>query len=188
VRMLSPAAMAALAGPVIPIAALVEMDLTEPLFLNSSGMNLVLDGNTYLGLGDLGQIDAITETSAELPQVKFTLSGVDPTMLSLALQEPVQGKAVRVKFAIFDPSSGALLDVRMRYAGFLDVMAISDGKDSATIAVTSESAMLDLLRPGGLLYSDADQQALNPSDLSMQYINDQVEQKLVWPAASFFRR
>lgn len=187
-RSLSTAAAAALAGAVVPIAILVEMDLTEPLFLNTSSLDLVIGGVTYYGAKGLGQIGSIQETTAELPKITFELAGVQPTMISLALQEPVQGKAVRIKMAVFDPTTGALLDVRLRYAGWLDVMSIADGKDAAAISVSSESATLDLLRPSGIYYSDSDQQSLVPGDLAFQYVNDQVEQKIVWPSASFFRK
>lgn len=187
-RTLSSGAAAVFAGPVVPLVVLVEMDLTEALNLNTSDLDLTLVGITYTGAGALGQIDAIQETSAELPQISFTLSGVDPSLIALALAEPIQGKAVRIKMAVFDPTTGALVDVRLRYAGILDVMSIVDGRETAAIKATSESVALDLLKAKGLYYSDSDQQALHPGDLSMQYLNDQVEQKLVWPSAAFFRK
>ena len=187
-RSLTPAGAAALTGAVVCIAVLIEMDLTEPLNLNTSSLDLVIGGTTYYGLRGLGIVDDVKESSAEMPQVRFTLSAVDPTMISLALQEPVQGKAVRIKMALFDATTGAQIDVRLRYAGYLDVMPISDGKDSASISVTSESAILDLLRPANSYYNDTDQQTLHPGDLSMQYVNDQVDQKIVWPSASFFTK
>jgi len=187
-RSLSPAAAAALAGHTVVIAILIEMDLTEPLRLNTSSHDLVIGGLTYFGTGALGQIDAITETSSEIPQIGFTLAAADPTMISLALQEPVQGKAVRIKLALFDSTTGTLLDVRLRYSGYLDTMSIQDGRDTAVIKVTSESALLDLLRPKGLYFNDLDQQSLAPGDLAFQYVNDQVDQKIVWPTAHFFQK
>lgn len=187
-RSLAPGAVSALMGQHVCMACLVEMDLTEPLFLNTSSLDLVIDGSTYFGTGALGQIDAIQETSAEIPQVGFTLAAADPTMIALALAEPVQGKAVRIKLAIFDSSSGALLDVQTRYSGILDTMSISDGRDQAVIRVSSESVLLDLLRPKGIFYNDLDQQALVPGDLAFQYVNDQVDQVIVWPSAAFFRQ
>jgi len=187
-RTLSTAAAAAMSGSVVLTTILVEMDLTGPLYLNTSSLDLTLNGVTYLGAGGLGQIDSVKQAGTDLPQIRFTLAGVQATALALALLEPVQGKRVRIKMAVFDASTGALLDVRLRYAGYLDVMSISDGADSATISVTSESSMLDLLRPKGIYYSDNDQQALYPGDLAFQYVNDQVEAKIAWPAASFFVR
>lgn len=187
-RSLTTAGAAALTGQIIAMTILVEMDLTSQLLLNTSSLTLTINNLTYSGVGGLGQIDAITETPGDFPKVRFTLAGVQPTSIALALSEPVQGKAVRIKQALFDPASGALLDTRLRYSGYLDVMAITDGRDSAAISVTSETAMLDLLRPANLLFNDADQQALNPGDLFFQYVNDQVEQKIVWPSAAYFRK
>lgn len=187
-RAINTAGVAALSGAVVCAAILVEMDLTQPLNLNSSSLGLTINGITYSGVGGLGQIDAITESAGDLPRLNFTMAGVQPTSIALALSEPVQGKSVRVKIALFNSATGAYIDSRQRYAGYLDVMSLSDGRDSATISVSSESAILDLLRPSGIYYSDIDQQALNPGDLSFQYVNDQVEQKIVWPSAAFFRK
>jgi hypothetical protein len=187
-RSLTTAGAAALTGQVIAMAILVEMDLTSQLLLNTASLSLTINGLLYSGVGGLGQIDTITEKPGDFPKVRFTLAGVQPTSISLALSEPIQGKAVRIKLALFDSASGALIDSRVRYAGYLDVMSIVDGKDSAAISVTSESAMLDLLRPANLYFNDADQQTLNPGDLAFQYVNDQVEQKLVWPSAAFYKK
>lgn len=187
-RSLTTAGATALTGQVVVAAILVEMDLTQQLLLNTSSLALVINGLTYSGVGGLGQIDTITETPGDFPKVRFTMAGVQPTSIALALTEPVQGKAVRIKVALFNASSGAFIDSRLRYAGYLDVMSITDGQDSAVLSVTSESAMLDLLRPSGTYFNDADQQALNPGDLAFQYVNDQVESKIVWPSAAFFKK
>jgi len=187
-RSLTTAGAAALTGSVVLVAILVEMDLTSQLLLNTAAQTLTINGLTYSGVGGLGQIDTLTESSGDFPKVRFTLAGVQPTSVALALSEPVQGKAVRIKLALFDAATGTNIDVRLMYAGYLDVMSIVDAKDSATISVTSESAMLDLLRPANLYFNDGDQQALNPGDLFFQYVNDQVEQKIVWPSAAYFKK
>ncbi len=187
-RTISTAGAAALSGAVVCMTMLVEMDLTQPLNLNTSSLSLAINGITYSGVGGLGQIDAITDSSGDLPRLNFSLAGVQPTSLALALTENITGAAVRIKMALFDSSTGAFIDIRQRYAGSLDVMSISDGKDSATISVSSESAMLGLIRPVGLYYNNIDQQALVPGDLAFQYVNDQVDQKIVWPSAAFFRK
>lgn len=187
-RSLTTAGAAALTGQVIVVAILVEMDLTSQLLLNTSSLSLVINGATYSGVGGLGQIDAVTETPNDYPKVRFTLAGVQPTSISLALTEPVQGKAVRIKMALFDSATGALVDVRTRYAGYIDVMSIVDAPNSASISVTSESAMLDLMRPANSFFNDSDQQLLSPGDLAFQYVNDQVEMRIVWPSAAFYRK
>lgn len=187
-RILSAPTLAVLAGPLVPIALLVEMDLSSQVLLNSANVDLTLSGLTYLGTRGLGKVEAIKETPAEVAQLKFEMSGVPSAQLALALAEPVQGKDVRIKFAIFDPATYQVLDATLRWAGKLDVMVIADGPDTSTVAVTAEHAGIDLLRPVSSVYSNAEQQRLAPGDLFCQYVSDQAEQKIIWPAASWARR
>lgn len=187
-RILSAPALAALAMSPIPLALLVEMDLSSSLNLNTSSLNLTIGTTTYLGTAGLGKIDAMDETPAEVKQLRFEMSGVPSGEIALALGEPVQGKAVRIKLAIFDPVTYQVLDTRLRWAGILDVMEISDGPQSATLSVTAEHAGIDLQRPFTSLYSNAEQQRLNPGDLAFQFNADQVDMRIIWPDATFGRQ
>lgn len=185
-RTLSAPALAALQSAALPLAFLVEMDLTAQLLLNTTSLNLVIGGSTYLGTGGLGKIDPVSETASEIKQLKFELSGVPSDAVSLALEEPVQGKAIRIKLAIFDPVTYQVLDTQQRWAGLLDVMTIEDGRTQAVLGVTAEHAGIDLQRPYTSVFSDLEQQRLYPGDLAFQFNADQVDRKIVWPAASFY--
>lgn len=187
-RTLTAPALAALQGRSLPLAILVEMALSSPLNLNTASLDLTVDGTTYFGTKGLGSIEAIQETPAEVRALKFTLTGVPSTSIALALTEPVQGKLVTIKLAIFDPSTYRILDVRTRWAGRLDVFTIDDGGATSTLSVTAEHAGIDLTRPGNSLYTDAEQQRLNPGDFAFQFLNDQVEQRIIWPSASYGRK
>ncbi len=187
-RTLSSPSLAAIAARTAPLALLVEMDLSQQLLMNSATVDLTIGALTYLGTKGLGKVEAIRETPAELAQLKFEISGVPAAQIALALAEPVQGKAVRVKLAIFDPSTYLLLETQLRWSGLLDVMTVSDGVPLATIAVTAEHAGIDLLRPVASVYSDAEQQRLNPGDLFCQFVSDQADQRVIWPAASWGRQ
>lgn len=187
-RTLTGAAITAISGKTLPMALLIEMDLTAALNLNTSNLNLVIGGTTYYGTKGLGKIGAIEESSAEVRGLQFELAGVRSDMLSLALSEPVQGKAVRIKTAIFDPATYTVLDTRLRWAGRLDVMTIADADQASVITVTAEHAGIDLTRPASSLYTDAEQQRLRAGDLFLQFLADQVEQRIVWPSAEFFKK
>ena len=188
-RTLGPAALAALQRTPLPVALLVEMDLASaPLYLNTSGVDLVLAGITYYGAKGLGKVNAVQDTPAEIKALSFELSGVQSTSIALVLTEPVQGRPVRIKLCIFDPDTYQPLEVEMRWAGVLDVMAISDGVPGATIQVSAEHIGIDLIRASGSLYSDAEQQRLHPGDPGLQYMADQVDMRIVWPTAAFFKQ
>ena len=191
-RTIAAGAATILAGHAVPMVMLVEMDLSSPLNLNTSNATLVLGGTTYYGTKGLGKISQIGDTSAEVKGLSFELSGAPSDKISLALTEHVRGKAVRIKIAIFDPTTYALVDTRLRWAGKLDTMAISDAMSAnsgtSTITVTAEHAGIDLARTSISVLSDAEQQRLYPGDLFLQYTADQVEQKIVWPAREYFKK
>lgn len=187
-RVLSGPALAALQGKSVPLAILVEMSLSTQLNLNTSSLDLTYGGSIYYGTKGLGTIDVVPETPAEVRPLKFTMSGVPSTQIALALTEPVQGKLVTIKLAVFDPATYAILDVRTRWAGRLDVMTINDGGTTATLEVNAEHAGVDLSRPGSSLYTDTEQQRLYPGDTSFQFLSDQVEQRIVWPSALYGRQ
>ena len=187
-RVVSPSAAAALAGSGLPIALLIEMDLSSALYLNTSNIDLVIGGTTYYGTKGMGQIAPMADTPAEVRGLTFQLGGCPSDKIALALSEPVQGKAVRIKTAVLDPSTYAVLDTRLRWAGRLDVMTINDAPGAATISCSAEHAGMDLARAASSLYSDAEQQRLQPGDLFLQFLADQVDQKVVWPNREFFKK
>lgn len=186
-RTLTAGAISAIDGGTVALALLVEMDLTGgALYLNQSALDLVINGVTYYGTHGLGQVESCSNTGSEMPRLSFTLSGVPSDKVSLALSENPQGRPVRVKVALFNSSTGALLDVSLRYSGILDVFTIEDGPEKATLSVNSEAGVRDLLRACNVLYSHNDQAELGEVDLFFQYINAQVEQKIVFPARHWF--
>lgn len=187
-RTVSTTAAAALASGFLPMALLVEMDLSSPLYLNTSGLDLTINGTVYYGTKGFGKIAPMVDTPAEVRGLTFELTGVPSSMISLALSEPVQGKAVRLKTVIFDPATYLPLDVRLRWQGLLDVMSIADAPGAATITVSAEHAGIDLSRPASSLYSNTEQQLLHPGDLFLQFVADQVDQRITWPTAEFFKK
>jgi len=187
-RTLSTPALAALQARTVPAAVLIEMDLTSALNLCTSNINLVVSGTTYYGTRGLGRIGAAQNTPAEVRNLSFELSGVPSDIVALALNEPVQGKAVRLKLALLDPTSFAVLDAQPFWQGLLDTMNIADNTSGATITVTAEHAGIDLTRPASSFYTDAEQQALNPGDRFFQYTSTQVDQRIVWPDKTYGRK
>lgn len=188
-RVLSTTAQAIIAGKLVPMVALIEMDLASgPLYLNTGSLDLVISGVTYYGSKGLGKVDPVTDTAAEVRGLSFELSGVPTAMIATALSEPVQGKPVRIKVAVLDPSTYQPVDVRQRWAGQLDVMSIDESSSGAVVKVSAEHAGIDLLRPITSLYSDTEQRRLYPGDVSLQYMADQAEMRIVWPSRDWGRK
>jgi hypothetical protein len=80
------------------------------VYVNDGGTTLVYNSNTYLGVGQYGQVDAVMEdlqTTAKALQL--TLSGVEPSLISSAMTEDYQGKVVTLYVGLLDVQTLALL-------------------------------------------------------------------------------
>lgn len=190
-RTVNAAATAVLNGSdtVVPLALLVDMpDLSSPLRLCTGRWPLAWGGHTYQAVGHLGEVEPAQESSAGPRPLAFKLSGVPASMRSLVLAENVQGKQVSLSLAILDPNTYQVADAVLEWAGTLDVMDWADDGSTGVITVSAESAGVDLLRGVSVRYTDQDQQRLFPGDRGFEYVIDQGEKSITWPAASFFRR
>lgn len=184
-RTLSAPEIAALQRNPVPLAVLVEMDLSSPLNLNTASLDLTIGAVTYYGTRGLGKIDAMQDTPSEIRPLTFELTGVPTASIAAVLTEPVRGKAARIKLAIFDPDTYQILGAHVRWAGLLDVRTIDDGAGTATIKVTAEHAAVDLLRSAPTLYSDSEQRRLYSGDPSLQFMADQADMRIIWPASTW---
>lgn len=187
-RTLSLAEQAALSASTVPWVVLVELHLSQTLYLCSAGIDLDVGGITYMGTRGLGRIDTVADSPAEIKPLSFELSGVPSTAVATVLTERVRGRLIRVLSLLLDPETGRPLTPRLRWQGRGDVMALREQGGMATISVTAEHVAADLLRGRPSYWSDAEQRRLYPGDPSLQYMAPQVEQRIVWPSKEFFRR
>lgn len=187
-RSLSSDVIAAIEAGEVVLAQLVFLDLSEPVYLNTTGWDLQWDGETWRGANGLGTIREISDAPGEIKPLEFELSGVPTETLAVALAEPLQGRTVEIRTAIFHVGTYAVLDAPIEWAGWLDDMRVVERDGQAVIAVSAEHVGIDLLRGRVLRYSNTDQQLLFPGDRGCEYMTDQAEQSIVWPAAGFFKK
>jgi len=207
-RLIPPAMIAAIEKPTVyPFFALdLEFD-TDPLYLWTGVGSLSLDGNTYTGAGNFLTISEIQEgVDLAAKGATVSLSGIPSSLIAYALSEPYQGRPARIKFGVFDEdaddpavllmeSGDALLmengdrfDISYDtttfafelFSGRMDQMAIDEGAEEATIAVTIESRFIDLQRPRVRRYTDADQQSRYSGDLAFEFVPRLQEESLKW--------
>lgn len=186
-----PEVLAALASGQVGLAALIEMDFPgTPVRLNTTNYDLTWGGHEYKGAYGLGQISAVTDKPGEVQGITLELHGADDARISLALDEAdaVQGTRLTIRTAIIDLETFTILDAPIDWAGSLDTMAVAEDGDTAAISVTAESRAVDLLRGNVLMYTDADQRAINPADGAFSYVVDQIDKPVIWPAKAFFQQ
>jgi hypothetical protein len=181
-RALSPEVLALIADDVVRPALCVQMifDSGEVL-ANSTPIDITIAGKKYLGVGMLGKIGAIEETTeTQANGCTVELSGIPPELISLALQEKYQGRTINITVAYMDRDwrvpAGA---TKVLFSGRMDQMRIELGA-MASITVNATNRFADWDSARNQRYTDEEQQRRYPGDLGLQFVSRTVEQELSW--------
>ena len=180
----------ALAQPHVITCLLAELYLDGGTqYLTSAPHDVPWSGNTYRTLGGLASVDVITETATEARGLVFTLAAVSEAAIAGAF-EHVQGRKAILRLAVVDTSTAPptlRVDPNV-WTGYLDVLTIEDQAAQPVIRCTAEHAMLAWRTPPGQLFSHADQQAIDASDLFFEYSASLADATIVWPGREFFKQ
>ena len=153
-------------------------DDPNKLYFWSGIGDLSLDGNTYTGAGNLLSISELRESSDIAAYgATLTLSGIDNSLLSLALAEPYQGRRAIVKFGVL--SCGTRYSSTV-FVGEMDQMNINVGPETSTIELDVESRLVDLQRPRLRRYTDADQKSRFSGDDAFEFVTRIQNESLEW--------
>ena len=165
---------------------LVDMEFSSGSIYLWSGMgDLTYNSNTYLGAGDLLSIGSIQET-AELTAngATITLGGIKQSLLSLARDEPYQGRPLIIRLGAFDESGDLIASPVILFSGFMDVMTIADSGDTSTITVTVENKLIAFQRTAVRRYTAEDQKIEHPTDKGFEFVAKIQEKEIIWGRAS----
>ena len=153
--------------------------------LNSTDRDLTVDvdgdgDQTYQGVGNLGQISTMEETSELRPTgIVLTLSGIQPSYISIALGAQYQGRSVKIWEAFFDSSYAVVADPILQWSGLIDTMDISMG-ETAAIRLTAEHKLIRWEEPKLRRYTNEDQQEQFTGDKGLEFVNQTTEKEIIW--------
>lgn len=147
-----------------------------------------IDSRTWIGAGNLLNISNIEETSEiAVRGATISLSGIPSDVLSLALQEPYQGRVANLYFGTFRDVPGDVVFVGQLqnelteiFSGTIDMMNIEEGPETCTIEVTVENKLIDLERPRVRRYSSGYQKSVYPNDKGFDFVEDLQDKEIVW--------
>lgn len=187
-RGLSAGAIASVTSETPARTVAIELDFPSGFVrMNGSPADIILGGNTFLGVGGLGAITAIEE-SAELRSYDLSvqLSGVPRDSIAIALAEAYQGRRGSVWEVPLDPTTyQPIADPILFFRGRMDQLDIRVG-DTATVSVRLQNRLADWERPKLRRYTDEDQRRAHPGDLGLRYVASTVDKQLLWPAKAWW--
>lgn len=188
-RGLNAAALAAIRDEVPLRTCAVELDWPgAPARLNGSPISLWIEGNEFLGVGALGSISIVEETTELRAQsATVTLSGIPRDAIAVALTQSYQGRRgtiweVPLSRDTYQPVSPIVI-----WRGRMDQMDVQLG-ETASVSVRIESRLADARRARNNRYTDEEQQRHHPGDTGFRFVPATNSKEIAWPAASYFER
>lgn len=181
-RTMTAGLIAALAADNVALINLLELDFVSGFVrVHSAAGDVVFNGDTFQGVGTHGGISN-AEESEELRayQVRMTLNGIDPAIISTAFDEVYQGRSARVWAGALTSDYQLIADPILVFSGRMDNMQVTLGERSASIDLTVTNKLADWDRPRIRRYNRADQQAVFPGDKGFDFAEEMVSKTLFW--------
>lgn len=172
----------ALAESTLKLAVLVTFDFSSGATYYWSGTgNLSWDTHTWLGVGMLGSMTSLEEASGtQAPGVEFEISGVDPSITAIALDDTHQGRSCKAWLALFDTGDVLIADPALIFNGVMDTMTIKKSGEMASISIACEGRNIAISRNRELRYTDQEQRRLFPGDTGCQNVAALQNKMLHW--------
>ncbi len=147
--------------------------------------NLVVDGQTYMGVGSLASIGGIAEgLSVQADGTTVSLSGLEkmvgqsPDFLSECLTDIRSQAPAKLWFGLLD---GVTLIARyLIFSGVVDKATVNVDTGAISITLALESKLLDLGRSGARRYTSADQNLDYPNDSGFDWVEILNDISLLW--------
>ena len=161
----------------------LEIDSGDVLVWSGIG-DFVYSGDTYTGVGDLGQIDIIRESGElEVPEVQLTLNGIPTTTRDIADTENYQYENAYIYMGLFD-SDGLTVtstdQIQNIFTGTISNMAIAVGAEYSSIGVRLKSWFTVLDRTFKREYTTGDWAKDHSSDAFFAFVARLSERDTVW--------
>lgn len=179
-RVLTASMITAVAQSDVKPVLLIEAQFDSgTLYLATGYGTLTIDGNDYIGTGDLLSISAVRETT-ELEAVGATLilSGITSELLAIALNENFQDRPILLKLGLFDSSWALISDPLLLFEGRMDTFVLEEAADKCSITVNAENVNIDLLHSKILSHTPEDQALFFPGDTGFDFVASLQEKEI----------
>jgi hypothetical protein len=135
---------------------------------------------TYLGVGALGSISTISETTEIAAKgIDLTLSGIPTEYVSLALSDNYRGREMALYLILFNTNLSTYEQITV-FRGRMDQLIINESGETSTITVKCESRLIDLNRVKDIRYTDEAQKELYPNDTGLRFIASMADKSIYW--------
>ena len=173
-RGLTSAVKTELATGIIEPVILLEFGFATPIYLTNASFDITSSvsgsSRTYLSNGHLRNISAVSETNKPTKNsLIISLSGVDQTYVSIALNENIINDDVHIYRGFLDGNLSLISDPFLLFYGTINDYKITDNTTTAKIVLTVTSHWGNFSKTSGRTTTDNSQQRFFSGDKGMEF-------------------
>ena len=143
--------------------------------------DITANGEEWSGSGTILAITESNETTdLSANGMTFTFSGLESSIVSVALLENYRGRIAKLYVGALDSNNQPVSDLYQIFAGRMDTMSIQEDGQTATLSITVENVLIDLERPRVRKYTNEEQLARYPNDFSLETVASLQEKDIAW--------
>jgi len=163
-------------------AILVFLDFPDdPVYAHNRLGEIVYDGNTYIGVGNMGSISKAQEGLETRPySVNLTLNGLDPEFVTQVMNTKYQGRVAKVIVVFLDVENQVIGDPVIDTQYQIDVAEGSVTSDTATITIRLQSRLANWARATPGRYTDQHQVSRFPDDRGLEFVAEMADIEINW--------
>lgn len=163
-----------LATGIIEPVLLIELGFGTPVYLTNASFDITSSvsgsSRTYLSNGHLKNISAVSETNKPTKNsLIISLSGVDQTYVSIALNENIINDDVHIYRGFLDGNLALISDPFLLFYGTINDYKITDNTTTAKIVLTVTSHWGNFSKTSGRTTTDNSQQRFFSGDKGMEF-------------------
>ena len=142
--------------------------------------DLVWNGDTYAGLGDVIGVGDVRETAEERnATLTLTLAGAPASLISLALNDDYQGRTATLWLGLMD-GADLVADPVQIFSGYMDVMSHEDAGETADFRLELTTKFAPMFRPNVRRWTREDQQTISGTDQGFDQVTALQDAEIVW--------
>ena len=157
-----------------------EIDFPDGMSRSHTGIGeILIGGNTYLGVGNMGSVGAVSELGDAKPgRMAIELRGIPGEEMSSVLGAKCRGRAVTLYILVWN-DQGQLLFAEVAMKGTIANYSVKAGStNKVSITVADKFELFE--RPWAERWSDESHQAKEPGDAICRYVNQTADREVSW--------
>jgi hypothetical protein len=140
---------------------------------------IVIDGQTYIGVGSLGGIDPVKQSANNGPStMNLSMSGLDPTLVAETLNQRTQGSKVKIIICSLDDDL-QVTSSSIMLSGRVSTQRFAYGQEMS-VEVEIVDRLADWQRKGARRFDQESHKAEQPDDDFFQAVAQMSERALYW--------